>query len=672
VTDSPSREKQFYVTGGTLPPNTPSYIRRQADDELYRRVLAGEFCYVLTPRQMGKSSLMARTAKRLQTQSKPIHSVIIDLTTIGAENEQASADKWYYGIAHAIVRDLGLRLERPLAHWWAEQGQLAPLQRLSDFFDLVLANTTGRIVIFVDEIDTTIRLPFSDDFFAAIRSYYNQRATNSNYERLAFVLLGVASPSDLIKDNSRTPFNIGYRIDLTDFSSEEAKPLAQGLNRDSTTADRLLARVLDWTGGHPYLTQKLCDLLASIMDPAPTDEAVDHLVEKHFLAPDANRTERNLTFVRDRLTRTERSRELLKLYRAIAGGKTIPDDPLSSLHSALKLSGLVVPASGGTLHIRNRIYREVFTTEWAKDALPRDRTGYLAIASTFVVLLLVGIILYTQFLPRAYIETLQAASEDYPAQSYEALKAIPGYSDTADTLLADYWARRSIQFQAAGHRDTALWTEVKSLTVLDTDRQRREVNLLVDKDYAGLLSTYRHGDALWAVAFSPDGKLALTGSDDRTARLWRTDTGAPVGAPLKHESFVGAVAFSPDGATMILATNQWLHTAVLKGESLHPATSRLLSGSWAGGMHFLDKQGHQIQVGVKPVADAVLIETLRFDQPEANPIEGTPNSLLEEWQKKLALTFANGKIESLYPIPEATRSSSDLATPSTPSKLSLR
>jgi hypothetical protein len=67
----------------------------------------------------------------------------------------------------------------------------------------------------------------------------------------------------VIADTPTTPFNIGQRIELTDFTEAEAAPLAAGLGRESDVGRALPARVLDWTGGHPYLTPRLCQVLAS-------------------------------------------------------------------------------------------------------------------------------------------------------------------------------------------------------------------------------------------------------------------------------------------------------------------------------------------------------------------------------------------------------------------------
>src|SRR5207302_4855319 len=87
-----------------------------------------------------------------------------------------------------------------------------------------------RLVVFIDEIDVVRNLPFStDEFFAAIRECYNRRTEDPQFRRLTFCLLGVATPSDLIRDTRTTPLNIGRRIDLTDFTEEEARPLAIGL-----------------------------------------------------------------------------------------------------------------------------------------------------------------------------------------------------------------------------------------------------------------------------------------------------------------------------------------------------------------------------------------------------------------------------------------------------------
>src|SRR5207302_3579069 len=106
--------------------------------------------------------------------------------------------------------------------------------------------------------------------FAAIRECYNRRTQEPEFERLTFCLLGVATPSDLIQDVRTTPFNIGRRIELTDFTAAEAAPMRSGLvlgsaemsGREETVARALLERVLYWTGGHPYLTQRLCRAVA--------------------------------------------------------------------------------------------------------------------------------------------------------------------------------------------------------------------------------------------------------------------------------------------------------------------------------------------------------------------------------------------------------------------------
>ena len=248
----------FYNVGGSVPQNVPSYVTRDSDEELYAALKAGEFCYVLNSRQMGKSSLMVRTLARLQADGWA--GVILDFSAKDSQSDQP--DRWYAGIINQLNRDLQL-LDRPaLRQWLKARDFIAPVERLGEFIETVLLPGSDRpVVILIDEIDSTITLPFTDDFFALIRACYNKRAENPDYQRLTLALFGVAMPSELIGDVKRTPFNIGKAIDLKGFDSEEAMPLATGLAAHADRPPVALQAILHWTGGQPFLTQRVCQLI---------------------------------------------------------------------------------------------------------------------------------------------------------------------------------------------------------------------------------------------------------------------------------------------------------------------------------------------------------------------------------------------------------------------------
>jgi WD40 repeat protein len=395
----PPTDSRFYVTGGTLQPDAPSYVERQADAELYERLLQGEFCYVLTSRQMGKSSLMGRTAARLREFGAGV--AVIDLTGIG---QHLTVEQWYDGLLRHVAQELDLEAE--LEAFWRLQTRLGPAQRWAAALrEVVLARCPGRVVIFVDEIDAVRSLPFStDEFFGAIRACYNRRASHPEFHRLTFCLLGVATPADLIRDPRATPFNIGRRIELTDFTAAEAAPLAAGLGvrcsvlgvgsepseHRTPNTEHLLHRILHWTGGHPYLTQRLCQAVAeaapSPPDPTPnpqppTPALVDRVCAELFLCPQARERDDNLLFVRDRFLRSEADpAALLDLYARVRGARRVLDDNAHRLVSLLRLSG-IVRSESGCLRVRNRIYERVFDREWITQHMPdaelrRQRAAY--------------------------------------------------------------------------------------------------------------------------------------------------------------------------------------------------------------------------------------------------------------------------------------------------------
>ena len=360
-------KENIYTLGGTVQAGGGLYIPRQADQELLALCQESVFAYVLTSRQMGKSSLMVRTAERLTVED--IQSVVIDLTQLGVG---LTAEQWYLGLL-TIIEDT-LMLDTDVVEWWKRHSHLGFTQRLTQFFEeILLIEVTSPVVIFIDEIDTTLSLNFTDDFFAAIRYLYVARATRPEFKRLSFVLIGVATPGDLIRDPKRTPFNIGQRVDLADFTFEEAIPLSEGLGLGGKPGQQLLRWVLEWTGGHPYLTQRLCSIINQQNKDSWSSAEVLQVVSSTFLGSHSQQ-DNNLQFVRDMLTKRAPNQDrMLSVYREICLGKnSVVDEEQSLIKSHLKLSG-VVRRKDNALWVRNRIYQEVFNSDWVENELAQQR-----------------------------------------------------------------------------------------------------------------------------------------------------------------------------------------------------------------------------------------------------------------------------------------------------------
>ena len=204
-----------------------------------------------------------------------------------------------------------------------------------------------------------------------------------------------------MKDVDISPFNIGVEIVLEDFSQSETRLLTAHLSELGVIADDIVHQeIYEWANGHPYLTQRLCLTLAQ--ERASTPAAVDRICQELFLSQRARQHDDNLTFVRERILRSEVDAiSLLTLYANIWSGKRVRDDETDPLISVLRLSG-ITRSHSGTVEVRNRVYRHSFDREWVQTNLPgaevrRQRAAYLRglkLAMAIAVPLILGIAVY--------------------------------------------------------------------------------------------------------------------------------------------------------------------------------------------------------------------------------------------------------------------------------------
>jgi len=233
--------------------------------------------YVLVARQMGKTNLLFNAKRTLENSTRLF--VYVDLSNVFKYEREC-----YRNIIDNIIEPNENLFEsiEPQIDLLREK-KLPPHKEYSKSLRIVLEHFQGDVVIVLDEIDALRSAEYSDNIFAQIRSNYFSRTNFPVFERLTYILSGVIEPTELIKDRNKSPFNIGDKIYLDDFSLEEHNSFI--VKSELILSDNVANEIYSWTNGNPRLTFDICSSIESLIleKKDVTVEILRNLVKQKYL-----------------------------------------------------------------------------------------------------------------------------------------------------------------------------------------------------------------------------------------------------------------------------------------------------------------------------------------------------------------------------------------------------
>lgn len=342
-----------------IPPRL--YVERNADRQLNSVVQhMGRPAYVLVARQMGKTNLLLHMKREREKLGDLVFYFDLSAKSSSLRNQLRS-------IIDQIIDSPSIN-SLVLAKEIDEDRSLSSLEPAREFdrhLRLVLRSIPdARFIIVLDEVDSLTTSTYSDAFFALIRSMYFSRVNFPEYDRLTYALAGVAEPTDLIKDKAISPFNIGEKIYLDDFTRSEFEDLVE--KAEIKIPDFILDQIYGWSSGNPRMSW---DILSAIEDEIlsgtiPTSESVDATVRKLYLA----RYDRApIDHIRVLASNDPVIRNAIISIRW--GKADLLDD---ATKSRLYLAGVISGFNGTGLCIKNRILDAALSDEWLAQVTASD------------------------------------------------------------------------------------------------------------------------------------------------------------------------------------------------------------------------------------------------------------------------------------------------------------
>jgi len=320
-----ARPSALEALGGAVPLDSEFYIARPADTELRSAITKRDSIVLIKgARQMGKTSLLARGMQFAREQGH--QSAATDLQKFNAENFK-SVDRLYRTMAESIADQLELEAD-PTSTWDPRRGPNANLERF--LRREVLGKLQKPLFWGLDEVDRLFVTPFGSEVFGLIRSWHNERALDPSgpWSNLTIAIAYATEAHLFITDINQSPFNVGTRLGLEDFTQAQVAELNRRYGNPLNSDDEL-TRFCRLVGGHPYLVRRGLDELVRRKLPFDAFE---------------QQAARDEAFYGDHLRRIlvllVRDTELTKIMRGVLSGQPCPThESFDRLRSAGLVTG---------------------------------------------------------------------------------------------------------------------------------------------------------------------------------------------------------------------------------------------------------------------------------------------------------------------------------------------
>ena len=328
----------FEPAGGAVPIGSPYYLERETDRRFAAALEAQESVVLIKgARQVGKTSLLARGLAQARRSGKRV--VFTDLQKLNSADLD-SLDSLYQTLGNAIADQLDLDVF-PSDLW---DSQLGPNQNFENFLKhQVIGPLDTSLVWALDEVDRLFTSSFSGELFGLIRAWHNERALDPDgcWGRLTLAISYATEGQLFITDMNLSPFNIGIRLDLEDFTHDQVAELNRRHGSPLASADQV-SSFFGFIGGQPYLVRR--SLLELAQQPTLWPGFAQFAARDDGIFGD---------HMRRIVLLVSRNPTLLEALREVLKGRCVPT--LESFHR-LKSGGVLAGDSMEGGRFRNKLY----------------------------------------------------------------------------------------------------------------------------------------------------------------------------------------------------------------------------------------------------------------------------------------------------------------------------